>query len=47
MALSFSIEYEWFLDRSIWLIDGILTGTTTPVQSGTERNNYEEMLHTS
>ena len=33
-----AIEYELFLNRSIWALDGALTGTTTLCQSGTEGN---------
>ena len=35
---------KW-LNSSIWSIDGALTGTTTPGQSRTGSNDYEEVLH--
>ena len=34
-----------FLNISIWLIDKILTGTTTPGQSGLGSNGNEGVLH--
>ena len=34
-----------FLNRSIWLIDRTLTGTTTPGQSGPASNDKEKVLH--
>ena len=39
------IEYEWFLNRSPWPIDGTLTSTTTPVQSGPGSN--QRVFHAS
>ena len=47
MALNISIEYESCLNRSIWLIDGTLTGTTTtPDQSEPGSNDNESILYT-
>ena len=46
IASSIPIEYEQFSNRSIWLIDGTLTGTITPGQSGHGSNDNEEVLHT-
>ena len=40
------IEYELFLNRSIWLIDGNQKGTTTSDQSGPEGNGNEVVLNT-
>ena len=34
-------------NSSIWPIDGTLSGTTTPVQSGPGRNGSEGVLHVS
>ena len=42
------IQSDWIqiiLNRSIWPIDGTLTGTTTPSQSGTRNNGNERVLH--
>ena len=33
------------MDSSVWPIDGALTGTTNPCQSGPGSNDYEEVLH--
>ena len=30
LGLNIPIKYEWFLNRSLWPIDGTLTGSTTP-----------------
>ena len=35
-----------FSNGSIWPIDGTLTGTTTPGQSGSESNDNEVVFHT-
>ena len=40
------MEYEWFLDRSIWPIDGTLTSTTTLGQREPESKSDEGVLHT-
>ena len=47
-GVSITNGYEWFLSRSIWPIDGALTGTTTttPNQRGHESNGNEVVLHT-
>ena len=39
------IEYEWFLDSSIWLIDGTTTGISTSSQSGPWSNDNAGVLH--
>ena len=39
------IKYGLYLKRFIWFIDGALTGTYTPVQSGTENNATEGVFH--
>ena len=36
---------EYFLNRYIWLIDGNLTGATTPSKSGAGSNGNESVLH--
>ena len=41
MASSIPIKYEYFLNRSIWPMDGTLTRTTTPDQSGPGSNGNE------
>ena len=41
MASSIPIEYEYFLDRSIWPRDGTVKGTTSLVQSGPGNNVNE------
>ena len=41
------IEYEWFLNRSIWSIDETLTGTDIPHQKRFESKGNEGMLNTS
>ena len=41
------IRYELFLNRSIWPIDGILTGAITPGQSESRIKEYEGILSTS
>ena len=46
MTSSMSIEYEYVLDRHIWLLDETLTGTTIPDQSGSGSTDNEEVLHT-
>ena len=46
MASSDHIEYEWFLNRSFWPMDGALTGTTTLGQSGPGSNSNEGVLPT-
>ena len=33
------------MNSSIWPIDGTLTGTTTPCQSGHESNGNEVLFH--
>ena len=38
------VNYEWFLNRSIWPIDGTLTGITTLGQSGPGSNGNEGVL---
>ena len=38
------ISSEW-LNSSIWSIDGTLTGTTVPDQSGPRSNSNEGVLH--
>ena len=40
------IKYEWFFNRSIWSIDGILTDTITPGQRGPGNNGRERVFHT-
>ena len=40
------IEYEQFLNKSKWPMDGILTGTTTLDYSGPGSNGNEEVFHT-
>ena len=42
-----SIEYKWFLKRSIWSKDRTLTGTTTMCQSGSASNGNKGVLLTS
>ena len=32
------------LNSSIWLVDGTLTGTTTPNQKGSDSNDNERVL---
>ena len=39
------IENYWFLIRSISLIDGTLTDTNTPGQSGLRSNGNKGVLH--
>ena len=39
------IEFEQFLNKFIWPIDGTLTGITTSGQSGAESNGHKEVLH--
>ena len=39
------IWHQVFLFNIIWLIDGILTGTTIPDQSGPGSNSNEEIFH--
>ena len=39
-------KYEWFSNRSIWFIDGIITGSTTLCWSGPGSNGNEEVLNT-
>ena len=39
------IEYESFLNKSIWLIHGTLTGTKTFVQNGRGSNDNESLLN--
>ena len=39
------IGNKWFINKSIWPIDGTLTGTTTPGQSGTGSNGNKRVLH--
>ena len=41
MASNIPIKYELFLNRSIWLIDRTLTGTTILGQSGPGSNDIE------
>ena len=41
------IEYELFLNRLIWPVDGTLSGATTPGQSEPGYNGIEGVLHTS
>ena len=36
------IKYEWFLNRSIWPIDGTLTGSITSSQNKSRSNGNEE-----
>ena len=38
------VSSEW-LNSSIFPVDGILVGTTTPVQSGTRSNGNERVIH--
>ena len=40
-----AFKYGKWLNSSIWPIDGILTGTTTPGQSGPESNGNKEVFH--
>ena len=40
------IKQEYFLNKAIWLIGGILTGTTTHVEGESGSNGYEGVLHT-
>ena len=40
------IEYEQFLNRCIWPIDGTLTSTITPCQSGPGNNGSKEIFYT-
>ena len=40
----YAVSY-WILNRSIWLIDGTLTGTTTPGQSGPGSSSKKELLY--
>ena len=46
MASIISIEYKSFLNRSIWPITGILTGTSTLGQCGPRTNSDEGVLKT-
>ena len=40
------IKYKWFINKSMTIINGILTGTITPDQSGPGSNGNEGVLHT-
>ena len=40
-----SFKYRKWLNISSWLIDGTLTSTITPSQSGPGSNGIEEILH--
>ena len=42
-----SIEYKWFLNRSIWPIDRKLTWISTLGQSGPGSNGNKSVLHIS
>ena len=44
MASSIFVEYKKFLNRSIWNVDGILTGTTNPGESGPGSNGNGMVL---
>ena len=46
MASGISIKYEQFSNKSIWPIDGTLTGTTTLSQSAPGSNDNEMVLYT-
>ena len=46
LFLNGPIKHEWISNICIWLIDGILTGSTNPGQSGPGSNGNEEVLHT-
>ena len=46
MISNITIKYKRFSNRSIWSIEGILTGTTTLGQSGSGSNDNEGVLHT-
>ena len=46
MISSILIKYEYSLSRPIWPLDGILTGTTTSVQSVPGNNGNDKVLHT-
>ena len=43
--MKFKIILNIILNRYIWLLDGTLTGTTTPSQSGPGSNGYEGILY--
>ena len=43
---TFTIDYKWFLNRSICPRDRNFTDTTTPGQSGPGSNGNEKVLHT-
>ena len=47
MVSGISIEYMWFMNRSIGSIDGFITSTTISVQSGTGSNGNDEALQIS
>ena len=47
MISNIPIEYKPFLNRSIWPIDGTLTGTTTPDQSQPGSNDNEDWFMVS
>ena len=38
---------KYFLSRSIWSIDGTLTGIAIPGQSGHGSDSHEKLLHTT
>ena len=41
MTSSIPTEYEYLLNKPSWLIDGALTGTTIPCESGPGSNEGE------
>ena len=47
MASHIPLQYEWFLNRPIWPINGTLTDPTTQGQSEPGSNGNERVLHAS
>ena len=46
MTSSIHIKYEWFLNRSIWSLNGTLSDMTPLGQSGPGSNGNEGIFHT-
>ena len=42
----FTIKYEQFLNKSIWTLNEVITGTTTPGQGEPGSNGNENVLYT-
>ena len=45
MVSSIPIEYEYFLNRSIWPVDGTLKGSTNPGEGEPTSKSNEGVLH--